>query len=164
MGFITDIEWEGKQTFDAIDVWFCLPMQEFLKMFDEQFGQNQFGPEDPRAVFFYYEMRSKVDDLTKLLCRLGDDYDKNPIPDKSESRSNELKERLVGKLAAMMGVNPEYVPPHEWKYSVDDLQLMVKFFKYLHKGESKHKESIKELLTLAAREVKESTDTAKQAA
>ncbi len=69
--------------------------------------------------------------------------------------SNELKERLSKKLAAMMGVNPAYVTP-ERKYSVDDLQLMVDFFKYLHKGESKHKESIKELLALAARKT---TDT-----
>ncbi len=164
MSFITDIEWEGKQTFDTIDVWFCLPMKEFLEMFDEQFGQNQFGPEDKRAVFFYYEMRNKVDDLSKLLYRLGDDYDKNPIPDKSESRSNELKERLIRKLTAMLGVNPEYLT-RDREYSVDDLQFMMDFFKYLHKGDSKHKETIKELLALAAREKsKESTDTAKQGA
>ncbi len=65
MGFITDIEWEGTSTFEEVDIWFCGPMKEFLEMFDEQFGQNQFGPEDPRAVFFYYEMKNKLNDLSK---------------------------------------------------------------------------------------------------
>ena len=50
----------------------------------------------------------------------------------------------------MMGVNLAHVK-HDRKYSVDDLQLMVDFFRDLYKGDSKHKESIKELLALAAR-------------
>jgi len=57
MSFISDIDWQGPTTFEEIDVWFCLPMLEFLKCFDEDFGMNRDGPEDPRAVFYYYEMR-----------------------------------------------------------------------------------------------------------
>ena len=136
MSFITDIKWEGGGTFEEIDIWFCDPMRTFLEMFDEDFGQNQFGPEDARAVFFYYEMKNKINDLTKLLFRLGDDYDKNPKPDKSESSSNELKERLIKKLAAMMGINLAHVKDDR-RYSIDDLQLLVDLFSDLHKGESK---------------------------
>jgi len=85
MSFISEIEWQGATTFEEIDVWFCLPMLEFLKMFDEEFGMNQHGPEDPRAVFYYYEMRNKVEDLQKLFIRLHDDYRKNPLADAKDA-------------------------------------------------------------------------------
>ena len=85
MSFISEIEWNGAATFEEIDVWFCLPMLEFLKMFDEEYGMNQHGPEDPRAVFYYYEMRNKVEDLQKLLIRLHDEYRKNPLADAKDA-------------------------------------------------------------------------------
>ena len=85
MSFISEIEWKGATTFEEIDVWFCLSMLEFLKMFDEEFGMNQYGPEDTRAVFYYYEMRNKVEDLQKLLIRLYDEYRKNPLADAKDA-------------------------------------------------------------------------------
>ena len=92
MSFISDIEWQGATTFEEMDVWFCLPMLEFLKMFDEEFVMNQHGPEDERAAFYYYEMRNKVEDLQKLFLKLYDEYRKNPIPDaeKAETVKQEL--------------------------------------------------------------------------
>lgn len=81
MSFISEIDWDGAITFEEMEVWFCLPMLEFLKMFDEEFVMNQHGPEDERAAFFYYEMRNKVEDLQKLFYKLHDEYRKNPIPD-----------------------------------------------------------------------------------
>ena len=93
MSFITDIKWDGLHTFDEIETWFCLPMREYLEMFNEQFVEPEtvlfddykIGPAENRACFFYYEMRSKLDDLSKLLDQLMDEYRKNPVPDKSLS-------------------------------------------------------------------------------
>ena len=105
MSFVTDIKWQGAETFWEIEVWFCLPMLEFLKMFDEEFVMNQFGPEDSRAAFYYYEMRNKIEDLQKLFSKLYDEYTKNPIPvlDKSEMEplSDESKKMLAEKLATI---------------------------------------------------------------
>jgi hypothetical protein len=39
--FKTYIEWERASTFEEIETWFCLPMQEYLKMFDEQFVESE---------------------------------------------------------------------------------------------------------------------------
>ena len=71
-------------------------------MFDEQFVESEtvlfedykMGPAENRAMFFYYEMRSKLDDLSKQLDRLMDEYRENPTPDKYEPEplSNESKQ------------------------------------------------------------------------
>ena len=60
-------------------------------MFDEQFILDRVGGDDKRACFFYYEMRNKLDELSKLLYRLVDRYRKNPIPDKPKPLSDESK-------------------------------------------------------------------------
>ncbi len=73
MGFITDIKWEGLQTFEEIETWFCLPMRTYLEMFDEQFvepntilfEEYKVSPAETRACFFYYEMKNKLNDLSK---------------------------------------------------------------------------------------------------
>ena len=83
MSFITRIDWQGASTFEEIDIWFCDPMRKFLEMFDEYYEEDN----DSRATFFYYEMRSKVDDLTILLNKLWAEYRKNPVlPSKSSCR------------------------------------------------------------------------------
>ena len=89
MSYITDIKWQGASTFEDIDIWFCGPMKEFIRMFDDEFGEDHFGPGDKRVAFYYFEMTSKMDDLTKLLYRLCGDYQENPIPEKRESISSE---------------------------------------------------------------------------
>ena len=89
MSFITDIKWQGASTFEEIDIWFGGPMKEFIRMFDAEFGEDDLGPGDKRVAFYYYEMTSKMDDLSKLLYRLFDDYRENPIPEKRESISSD---------------------------------------------------------------------------
>ncbi len=99
MGFITDIEWEGTGTFEEIVVWFIDPMRVYLEMFDKQFvepntilfEEYKVSPAETRACFFYYEMKNKLNDLSKLLYRLADDYRKNPIPEKPKPVSDESK-------------------------------------------------------------------------
>jgi len=142
MSFITDIQWQGLQTFEEIETWFCLPMQEYLKMFDEQFVEPEtalfevpkMGPAENRACFFYYEMRSKLDDLSKLLHRLMDEYRQ------ANTKGTEEPPKDLGMLEGQ-----EYTPKQ--------IELMKNFWRYIHRKEkSKHFESIGSLLALAANE------------
>jgi len=107
--------------------------------------------DDPDLIYLFGVMiQERCEDLEKCLLRL---YGENQLVDVDQYRVDlienaVLKENLIKKLAAMLGVDPEHVT-HGRKYSVDDLQLMGDFFKFLHKGEPEHTERIKELLSLA---------------
>ncbi len=129
MSFITDIKWTGDRTFEEIVIWFCDPMKEFLEMHDEHSEEN-----DVRATFLYYEMKNKVDDLSKLLYRLMHDYRGNPVPEEL-TLIDEPREKLINEYAEIMGVDEKYLRKEDFeKYSIEQLRLMKAFFKALHKG------------------------------
>ena len=156
MSFISDIQWKGLQTFDEIETWFCLPMHEYLEMFNEQFVEPdtvlfenyKIDPSESRACFFYYEMRSKLDDLSKLLHRLMDEYRE------ASKKNGDKKDDLLKNLAEISGVDPEDIEGNR-KYSAKQLEQIKSFWLYIHKDrdkKSKHAETIRVLLELAANE------------
>jgi len=109
MSFISEIEWKGKDTFNEMEVWFCSPVLEFLEMFDEEFVMNDYGPEDKRAAFYYYEMRNKVQDLQKLFFRLHDEYGKNPIPDIKKTEPVEHKLYSERNMEAWINKHRDFI-------------------------------------------------------
>ena len=108
------------------------------------------------------------------LCKTDEEMNKTAVSEAEEATEEtpakvgtndtegeaSIKEGLIKKLAAMTGVDPEHVTDCR-EYSVEQQELMIAFVKFLHKGESKVMESIKELLTLVVGEgATESPETA----
>jgi hypothetical protein len=71
---LEELHWEGPQTIEDLNTWGIDPILDQLERFDEycqptSWGQIS-GEEDPVLVYFYYELRHKVERLQRAIYRL----------------------------------------------------------------------------------------------
>lgn len=70
---LEDLKWEGFQTFDEIITWGLDPIRHTLEIFDQNCVQSHIHGDDPELAGFYYDIRTKVERLDRVLQRMGND-------------------------------------------------------------------------------------------
>ena len=101
---LSDLHWKGQDSLEEICIWGIGPMKELNEILSE-YDEN-----DQRITFLYYELRGKLEQTEKALCRFinemtyGNVSVQNQqllkkIPGRAQKEAKELLETLAEKYA-----------------------------------------------------------------
>ncbi len=119
---LEELHWEGPGTVDELDVWGISPILDQLERFDEYIQPCCVeSKEDEGLVFFYYDLKHKVERLQKTIYRLFDEMDgsgnspADQVMDLIREVSVETRKNIKERLER---VYLKDVPDHETKDAV----------------------------------------------
>ena len=136
MGYLLDVEWSNGEGLQDLQIWGTDRLMRFLDLFDEAYGQNQFGPEDGYAVFLYYEMKGIIIDMNAAIDRFGQDCDPGgswaralrrcaPKPENTDAEAEDIKDCFL-EMEARKKLTP---------YQLDQYrQIRDKIMELMEKG------------------------------